>query len=91
MGEIEEVVLEHAVLNSDLSDPANGPTAMKHIRQQVKSCSKYSIRIFILATYVLCIHKYSNMSLRLYTSICGYIKCFVLYRRPYLVIWRGLV
>ena len=36
MGEIEEVVLEHAVLNSDLSDPANGPTAMKHIRQQVK-------------------------------------------------------
>ena len=52
MGEIEEVVLEHAVLNSDLSDPANGPTAMKHIRQQVKSCSKYSIRIFILATYV---------------------------------------
>ena len=35
MGDIEEVVLEHPVMNSDLSDPANGATALKHIRQQV--------------------------------------------------------
>jgi tRNA:m4X modification enzyme len=34
MGDIEEVVLEHPVMNSDLSDPANGATALKHIRQQ---------------------------------------------------------
>ena len=35
MGDIEEVVLEHPVMDSDLSDPANGATALKHIRQQV--------------------------------------------------------
>ena len=32
---IEEIVLEHPVMNSDLSDPSNGVTALKHIRQQV--------------------------------------------------------
>ena len=35
MGDMEEVVLEHPVMNPDLSDPANGATALKHIRQQV--------------------------------------------------------
>ena len=36
MVDIEEVVLEHPVMNSDLTDPANGATALKHIRQQVQ-------------------------------------------------------
>ena len=52
---IEEVVLEHPAMNSDLLDPSNGVTALKHIRQQVYIVFSFIFLICNCTSACICI------------------------------------